>query len=174
MEINFETILSFLTSHEVQQNLFGLKLGFLIISGVLLISIIVLILKTHYYQWWLFYDASQFLTRRPFGTGRMTMAWNKILNRLKTGSEREYKIAVIDADKMFDYSLKRMGYMGQTLEEKLSKLTSATLPNIEDIHQAHKVRNNIVHSPDYKLSLEEATTALDAYKKAFNDLQILT
>ena len=70
--------------------------------------------------------------------------------------------------------LKRMGFAGQTLEEKLSKLTSATVDNLDDVYAAHKVRNSIVHNPDFRLSQDEARAALGAYQKAFNSLQILT
>lgn len=174
MEINFDTILSFFLSGEVQQKLLGVRIGFLIFAGVLLAGIIILISKTHYLQWWLFQDASQFLTKRSFGGRLINRKWNNILKRLESGVESEYKTAIIEADKMLDTSLKRMGYMGQTLEEKLSLLTSATLPNIDDLYQAHKVCNNITHNPDYSLSLEEARTAMDAYEKAFNAFQILT
>jgi hypothetical protein len=131
-------------------------------------------MRTHYLQWRYMQDFWEFLTFRPFGAKRITKLWNKILKRLDTGMESEYKLALIEADDMLDVSLKRMGYMGQTLEERLGKLTSATIANIDDIYQAHEIRNTIVHNPDYRLSLDEVRSTLDIYQKAFNSLQILT
>jgi hypothetical protein len=53
----------------------------------------------------------------------------------------------------------------------LQKVTAGTLPNVEEVWEAHKIRNNIVHDPDYRLSLDEAKRALEIYEKALTDLQ---
>jgi hypothetical protein len=172
--IDINAIISFLTSAEIQEKLFPVKVAFLAISGLFLGVIIFVLLTSHYLQWLFFQDFWEFLTRRPFGAKRITRRWKKILRRLETETESEYKLAVIEADNILDSSLKRMGYAGQNLEERLAKLTSATLPNIEQIHQAHQTRNNIVHDPDYRLSLDEAKKTLDTYDQAFRALQILT
>lgn len=173
LNIDFNTIISFFTSPEIQAKLFPVKIAFLTISLFFLIFIIFALLRTHYLRWLFFQDFIEFFTYRPYGAKRITKAWNRILKRLETGIESEYKLAVIEADDMLDSSLKRMGYQGATLEEKLQKLTSATLSNIEQIYEAHKIRNNIVHDPDYRLSLDETRKTLDIYAGAFRDLQIL-
>lgn len=174
VNINFETIVSFLLSPEIQQRLLWVKFGFLLAALILSIAIIILILKTHYFQWLFVQDFWEFITYRPYGAKRITKIWNKITNRINTGLEAESKMAVIEADDLLDASLKRMGFAGQTLEEKLSKLTSATIENLDEVYAAHKVRNNIVHNPDYRLSQDEAKSVLGAYQRAFNSLQILT
>jgi hypothetical protein len=174
MNIDFNTIISLLTSPEVQDNLFPVKIAFFIVSGLLLAFIIFTVLNTHYFQWLFFQDAAEFLTRRPFGAKRMARNWKKIIRRLESGSESEYKLAIIEADQMLSSALKRMGYEGPTLEERLDKLTSATLPNIEDLYNAHKLRDSIVHDPDYVLTLEEAKKTLEAFEKSFIDLQLLS
>ncbi|MEK7503485.1 MAG: hypothetical protein AAB577_00695 [Patescibacteria group bacterium] len=174
ININLEDIISFLTSPEIQQRLLWFQFGFLLLSLILLIAIVILMLKTHYYQWLFVQDFWEFFTFRPFGAKRITKIWNKITNRLSTGAESELKMAIIEADDLLDTSLKRMGFLGTTLEEKLGKLTSATVDNLDEIYEAHKVRNNIVHNPDFRLNQEEAKAALDAYQKAFSSLQILT
>ena len=174
MTIDIDTIISFLVSPEIQQRLLWVKFGFLSVSLILLIAIVILILKTHYFQWLFVQDFWEFFTFRPFGAKRITRIWNKITKRLSTGLESESKMAIVEADDLLDASLRRMGFAGQTLEEKLSKLTSATVGNLDDVYAAHKIRNNIVHNPDYRLSQDEAKVTMDAYQKAFNSLQILT
>ena len=174
MTIDIDTIISFLLSPEIQQRLLWVQFWFLLISLILLIAIVILIFKTHYYQWLFMQDFWEFFTFRPFGAKRITRIWDRITKRLSTGSETESKMAIIEADDLLDTSLKRMGFAGQTLEEKLSKLTSATVDNLDDVYAAHKVRNSIVHNPDFRLSQDEARVALGAYQKAFNSLQILT
>ena len=174
MTIDIDAIILFLLSPEIQQNLLWVKFGFLLFSLILLIVIVIFIMRTHYLQWLFVQDFWEFLTFRPFGAKRITKIWNRITNRLSAGTESESKMAIIEADDLLDASLKRMGFAGQTLEEKLGKLTSATVGNLNDVYAAHKVRNNIVHNPDYRLNQDEARTVLEAYQRAFNSLQILT
>ena len=87
--------------------------------------------------------------------------------------ESEYKLAIIEADSILDEILKRMGYMGDSLGERLEKLTSASLPSLDEVKDAHKVRNNIVHDPDYKMTLDEARITIASFEKALVDLQAL-
>ena len=90
---------------------------------------------------------------------------------MDTGLESEYKLAVIETDSMLDDILRRMGYAGETLGERLEKLTSATLPNIEEIKEVHRIRTNIIHDPDYRISLDETRRVMGIYEQAFKDLQ---
>jgi hypothetical protein len=79
----------------------------------------------------------------------------------------------MEADSLLDDILKSMGITGETLGEKLEKIADATLPNISQIIEVRKVRNNIVHDPGYKLTLDEARSAIEAYEKSLSDLQAL-
>ena len=164
-------IISFLFNPSMVGWLFLLRLGFFLAGIILLGGIIFFIIKSSWLNYSILYDATEFLTFRPFGVKKIEKQWEKIRGRLDTGLESEYKLAVIEADNMTEDILKRMGYSGETLGERLKNLTVATLPNIEEIKAVHQVRNNIVHDPDYRLSLEETKNALEVYEKAFRDLQ---
>lgn len=168
-----DAAINFLTSLEIQQELLMVKLVFLVVTIVFGVFTMFAISRTHYMQWLFTQSAVEFLTQRPYGAKRITNIWNKIKRHLENGSESEYKLAIIEADNMLESTLKRMGYGGVTLEERLAKLTSATLPNIEEIYQAHQMRNNIVRNPNFVLSLDESQKTISIYEKAFRDLQIL-
>ncbi|MFH1820438.1 MAG: hypothetical protein ABH805_00745 [Candidatus Nealsonbacteria bacterium] len=174
MEINIDNIIAFLLSAQVQEQISGIRVAVFIFSGVLLAILIFTILKTHYFQWLFMRDIFEFSTFRQFGAKRITRMWNKILKRLESGSEQEYKLAIIEADSMLDVSLKRMGYAGQALDERLNLITRNTLPNVEEVKEAHKVRNLIAHDPSYRLTVEEAKMHIKAFEQAFNVLDILT
>jgi hypothetical protein len=167
-------LINFLLSEENQMNIFPLRVVFLIVSGAMVAFLIFAFFKTHYFQWMYFQDTFEFLARKPFGAKKITNKWKSISSKLKTGSESEYKLAIIEADKMLSDSLKRMGHDGATLEEQLDKLTTINLPNIDNIYKAHQLRNNIVHSPDFVLTIDEAKKNLGIFEKALNDLQILS
>jgi len=96
---------------------------------------------------------------RPFGVRKINKEWLKIKAGLEGGLESQYKLSVIEADSLLDDILNRMGFTGETLGERLEKLTIATIPNLDEVLQAHHTRNNVVHDPDYILTLEEAKKA---------------
>ncbi len=97
--------------------------------------------------------------------------WQSVLDKLESGDEANYKLAVIEADKIFDNLLKRIGYQGEALGERLKQIDSGDIPNIDQIWQAHKIRNRLVHEPDFQLKEHEARQAIEIYQRAFNDLE---
>jgi len=166
-------ILNYLTAPAQTTWFLILKIVFIIISLILFGFIIFILIKSNWLKRWLLWDLQEFFSQRPYGAVRIVKQWTKIASRLETGLESEYKLAVIEADSMLDDILKRMGYSGETLGERLNKLTIASLPNLEEAKEAHKIRNNIVHDPDYRLSLDEAKKTIETYERALTDLQAL-
>ena len=61
----------------------------------------------------------------------------------------------------------------ESLGEKLEEITPDILPNLEEVNEVHKMRNNIIHDPAYRLDLEEAKRILSAYEKAIQNLETL-
>jgi len=149
------------------------KIIFLIIFALFVIGIIFFLSQSSFLKISYLMDISEFFTYRPYGVRKMVSDWAKITRRLDTGLESEYKLAVIEVDSVLDDILKKMGFAGQTLGERLEKLTSASLTNIEEVREAHKTRNNIVHDPNYRLSLDDARKLIFIYEKALVDLQAL-
>ncbi len=149
-----------------------LKILFIIAALILFGFIIFVLAKTLWLKRMLIWDLVEFFSFRPCGARKVVKNWAKITARLETGLESEHKLAVIEADSMLNDILKRMGFGGETLGERLEKLTAVTLPNLEQIWGAHKIRNNIVHDPDYRLTLDEAKRALDVYEQALRDLEV--
>lgn len=168
-----ENIISYLISPSFSGWLLIFKILFIVFGLILIGFIIFVLVKTTWLRRLILWDLQEFLTYRPYGVLRIAKQWAKTLARLETGMESEYKLAVIEADSLLYEILNKMGFSGETLGEKLDKLTTVSLPNLEDIREAHKIRNNIVHDPDYRLSLEEARKILAIYEKALSDLQAL-
>lgn len=99
--------------------------------------------------------------------------WQSVINKLESGSEDSYKQAVIEADKMFDDLLKRNGYQGGDMGERLKQVTSEQLTSIDEVWQAHRMRNRLVHEPDFELKEHEARRMVEIYERAFQDLKAL-
>jgi len=171
--MNINDIISFILNPTFPDWVLVLKTIFILVSLVFVGFIIFALIKTTWLKRMIIWDAQEFLTYRPFGVSKVVRRWQKIKKRLETGIESEAKLAIIEADKTLDDTLKRMGFGGVSLGERLGRLTVASLPNIEEVKQAHKIRNNIVHDPTYRLDLEEAKKVISIYEKALTDLQAL-
>lgn len=138
-----------------------------------LFFVIFSIYKSSWIRYYILTDAKEFFTFRAFGVRKMTQRWQQDVARLQTANEAEYKLAIIDADAMLDESLKRLGFGGATLEDRFNVLSPILLPNLEDAKRAHMVRNNIVHDPNFILSLDQARDVMAVYEKAFLDLDLI-
>lgn len=103
----------------------------------------------------------------------MDRRWESILEKLEPDDGSSWKLAVIEADKILDDILKRIGYQGEDMGERLKQITPAQLSNIEEIWQAHKMRNNIVHHPDFEIKKAQARRAIEIYRRALEDLEAL-
>jgi len=166
-------ILNIINSINFTPILLVIKIIFLIITAIFAIGIIFFLATSSFLKISYLIDIAEFFTYRPYGVRKIVSDWNKIVRRLDSGLEAEYKLAVIEADSLLDDILKRMGFGGETLGERLEKLTVVSLANIEEVKEAHKTRNNIVHDPNYKLTLNEAKNLISIYEKALLDLQAL-
>jgi hypothetical protein len=168
----FEFI-SLLNSADLQASIVWIKLFVIILGILMLASIIVFLKKTQWANFAYVLDATEFFTYRPYGLRRMTKKWEKIQGRVETGQEAEYKIAIIESEDILDAALKRMGMRGSDFGERIAGVTSAIVPNLQEVKDAHQTRDNIVHDPSYVLSAEQAKNILAVYEVAFRNLDLI-
>lgn len=167
-----EGIISLMLHPEFEGTLQLIRIIFVIVSLYSLAWIIFLLLRSTWLKRLILEDWVEFFTYKPFGKRKFFKQWEKIIDRLETGREAEYKLAVIEADGFLDDILEKMGYKGETMGDRLKQLSSIILPNLDEVWEAHKIRNNIVHDPDYRLTLEQAKRTLEIYEKSLRDLEV--
>lgn len=167
-----DNIISFLISPQIEGGLLVVKIIFILFSLFFLGGTILFLLNTSWLRKIILQDLVEVLTYKPYWLGEVTKRWKKTIKRLDKGLESEYKLAVIEADSVLNDALVQMGYAGSTLGERLEKITPETLDNIEDVWRAHKIRNNLLHDPDYKLTLEETKRVLAIFEEALKDLEV--
>ena len=166
-------ILSVINHPEIQQFIAPLRWVLFVVILVLVLFSLFVLTRTMWMKFFFLFDFTEFFTFRPYGLRRMARRWQQILLRLESGNEAEYKLAVVEADDMLSNILLRMGFRGETLGDQLQILTPAIIPNLTDATQAHQVRNNVVHNPDYRLTLEEAQKTLEIYQVIFGNLDLI-
>jgi len=156
------------------QLLMILRFIFFLISIILIGISIYIIFHTEWVKYRYSQNLIEFINFKTYEIGKLVKERKAIMKRIDTGIESEYKLAIIEADVMIEEILKRMGRTESTIEEKLNNLSVIDIPNLEELKEARKIRNNVVHDPDYELSQEKTKEILLVYEKTFKDLKILS
>ena len=92
-------------------------------------------------------------------------SWEKIR------AQQDGKHALLDADKLLHVILVKKGFKG-TVGDQLKK-AEQLFTNINEVWFAHKLRNQIAHELDMKLSLGDHQRGLRIFENAFRDLGAL-
>lgn len=92
-------------------------------------------------------------------------SWNKIKARLETGDGNQYKLAIIEADKIVDKIISSMGLKGKNMIQRLETLKPRQIEDAENLKIAHKTRNQIIIDPSFQIDKEKAAEVLEIYEK---------
>ncbi|MEK7198119.1 MAG: hypothetical protein AAB648_01490, partial [Patescibacteria group bacterium] len=140
--------ISFLSGTQLFFTLKWLGVLLSIISGTL---IVLLIVKLQIIDN-LFKTAGNFLLTQAFPKRHLNKSWQKILSRLIKSDEANLRLALIEADNLFDDLLKQMRIPGESMADRLRYVDSSQVPNIDEIWRAHKLRNVMVHNHEYPIT----------------------
>jgi len=99
--------------------------------------------------------------------------WQEILRKIRPDSVSSMKLGIIEADKMADDVLKRMGFGGEHMADRLSQMNQADFSTVKRLWDAHRFRNNLVHSPDFEVRPEALDRALRSYEAFFREVGVL-
>jgi hypothetical protein len=173
-EKGIKEFIDYLLSSQLQQSLFPIKVLFIVITFIFILAIFYFMLKTEYAKWLFLEDFKNFLSPKARRGRRYNKKWNKIQKNLEKGEfESQWKISLIEAFNLFEKVLTKMGYPGENLIEKLSKLSKEEVSNLEDFSKAAKICQDVISDFDYKLSKDKAKEIIKEFEKALTDLQIL-
>lgn len=146
---------------------------FIAVGLYLFAWIVFLLLKNSWLKRKYLEDYTEAFFYRPFGRKETGKRWDEILKRLESGKESEFKMALIDADTLLWEVFQKMGYKEETVKDVLDNVEEGVVPKLEEIKEAHRVRNKVVHDPDYSLDREEAEKTLKVYEEALRDLEAI-
>ncbi len=99
--------------------------------------------------------------------------WENILKRIASANEADYSLAIIEADNLVDDALKKMGILGDTMMERLEALNPSEVPSLFGVIDAHRIRNNIAHTPGFKVSKDEVRALMSNYERFLTELEII-
>ncbi len=137
--------------------------GSLVVFVIIKLQLIDKLLKT----------VGNFLLTTTFPKRQLNKSWQKILLRLNKNDEANLRLALIEADNLFDDLLKQMRLSGESMADRLKYLDSSQVSNIDEIWQAHKLREQIIQNPEYPIVRNEIEFGVQAYEKALKELEFI-
>ncbi|HDO23617.1 MAG TPA: hypothetical protein ENG99_00115 [bacterium] len=100
--------------------------------------------------------------------------WDEIKRHLDSDNPIEWKMAVIEADSLLDDIMKRIGYSGEGLAERLKSIEPSDFDNLQNVWEAHKIRNRLVHEPaKFEFSKNDADETIEKYEEALKELKYI-
>lgn len=98
--------------------------------------------------------------------------WQEIEKMLDGPGEMNYKIAVMEADKLLDFVLKSMTMSGKDMGERI-RFASFKYGRLRKVWWAHVLRNQLVHEATFSLDHATAKRAIKTFRHALEELGAL-
>lgn len=94
-----------------------------------------------------------------FPSGELEARWEEI-------ESLDPKYSIIEADKIVDTVLRRAGLQGNSMADRLRRTEKMVIRRVyQEMWEAHKLRNQLVHEVDYHVSADAAKNAVWQMKR---------
>ena len=89
---------------------------------------------------------------------------------MQSTNQSDWRQAIIEADIILDELLTRLGYVGDSVGEKLKQVHTNHFQTLSNAWEAHKVRNEIAHSGmNFELTDRIAYRTIANYEAVFRE-----
>lgn len=166
--LGIKDFIYFISSSTIQDALLPVKLVCVGFTLFFLAGVIYFMMNSSWLQYKFLEDTTEFFSWKSYGEQQIVKRWEKIKKRMETGSEADYKLAIIEADDFLMETLDERGYEGENFEEALKSASRLVSSMFSQIMDAHQVRNSVVYDPNFSLPAERAKGVLAVYEAAVN------
>ena len=105
----------------------------------------------------------------PVDREKLQATWANLELLVQGDNESEWVKAIFEADKLLDYVLQQRRVIGNNLGERL-KNAKSLFRNVDVAWQAHKLRNELAHNLDAKLTRPQVERAMNNFRQALKQL----
>lgn len=100
--------------------------------------------------------------------------WEDILAKAESAPPQSLTLAIIEADSFIDDILKtQLNLAGEHMADRLDKLDDGDVKSLDKLWRAHRIRNDLVHTPGYFLNPHEARAVLRDYEKFLKEIEVV-
>lgn len=103
----------------------------------------------------------------------MQKDWQAIEKRLKTGEVSQFKLAILESDNLVDSVLMDLGFEGANMKERLDKANANQIEQIDNLIEAHKIRNKIIYDSNFVLDKKETNRVMNLYREFLEELEMI-
>ena len=168
--LGIKEFIYFISSSDIQDIVLPVKLICIVFTLFFLAAVFYFMSNSSWLQYKFLEDATEFFSWQSYGLKQIEKKWDKIKKRIESGSESEYKLAIIEAEDFLNQILEERGYEGEDFEKTINSASKLVSSKLSEILLAHEVRNAIVYNPDYKLEAEQAKRILGIYEATINSI----
>lgn len=96
--------------------------------------------------------------------------WTSVVRRANTGTPENLRLAILEGDALVETFLKKRGYEGETFADRLKHFSSDQVKSLDGLWRAHKLRNEIAHTPGFTINAKQAETAILGFRNFLKEL----
>lgn len=98
--------------------------------------------------------------------------WKHIQALVDEDNEHSWTKAIMEADKLLNYTLEQFHVQGNSIGERL-KNSRNLFRHVDVAWRAHRVRNELAHDMDRRMNQGEARQVLGWFESALRQLEVL-
>jgi hypothetical protein len=152
--------IEFITQQSIQESLYWVKATFILFSLLFIIGTGYFYATTGYLEDIFFRDFREFWTFKPKVDIARIKKWKKINDRMRTGINAEYKIALLDAISMLeDFMFDNLD--GETFEEQITEIRRNFPEFTAKIEEGHKLKEEILKDKTIEVKFEQVRDILN-------------
>lgn len=99
--------------------------------------------------------------------------WARIKEKASTKTAESLRLVFIEADTVVDLFLRKAGYIGDTMADRLKNITQGDAPSLPGVWEGHRLRNEVVHTPGFVLRPQDAERGIAAFEEFLKELGAL-
>jgi hypothetical protein len=99
--------------------------------------------------------------------------WHSIETKFALDTPESARLAIIEADALVDTALKGMQIPGEHLADRLSNLDQDDIKSMDRVWRAHRLRNDLVHTPGFAVSSPDAKRTIDDYEAFLKEMEVI-
>jgi hypothetical protein len=103
----------------------------------------------------------------------MKERWHATMVKFALGTPEAARVAIIEADALVDAALKNMEIEGEHLADRLSNLESDEIESMPRIWRAHRMRNDLVHTPGFAVTPQNAERTMRDYEAFLKEIKVI-
>ena len=114
--------------------------------------------------------------RSPLKKAALTrgIEWVSVIDNVNSDNEAQWRVAILEADRILEKVLTANGFIGETVAEQLKSIPQGRYSYLNSAWEAHKIRNVIAHEGlKFNLTSREASRVISLYEYFFREIGYL-